>query len=546
MKFHFLFLSFLILFGCKTNASQEQDVQNLISSTNTFVESKELKEPSSDNCDLPVWKETETYAEVGTKIVYEGKIYSNKWYAKGQNPEEEGDQNPWELVAFCTAEPLGCETIKPWSSEETYHEKNQLITFNNDLYENKWHTKGDSPKDSDVWVYQGPCGGTASIATPSQNDTEEPLEETEPEEELTENTTPISINKTGKYSYGITPKNTDLSVVNESFEKWKTKYVTSKGCPKGKRVLFDDLKHTVSEGIGYGILIAAYMNDEQLVDDLLAYYKSFLNENGVMHWKIDDQGKVVGQNAATDADEDVAFGLLVAHEKINSKKGYKKEADRIINQMMKTMVEKNTYVLKPGDKWGGSNTTNPSYFAPGYFKVFAKSTGDKNWIKVSDKNYDVLFKSMNKTTGLVPDWCKADGSTPAAGVSWSKDNGTTYNYDAARTPWRIGLDVLWFGDNRGHEYCNTIASFIKKTGISSVKDSYHLNGEPKGSNHSSTFIGPFGVGVMGSNASYQTTLDDCYNENVKKKNNNYFNDTLRVLTLMAQCGVFTLPDTYKD
>jgi endo-1,4-beta-D-glucanase Y len=37
-----------------------------------------------------------------------------------------------------------------------------------------------------------------------------------------------------------------------------------------------------------------------------------------MHWNIDRQGRVIGENAASDADQDIAMSLAFAHAKWGS------------------------------------------------------------------------------------------------------------------------------------------------------------------------------------------------------------------------------------
>ena len=49
---------------------------------------------------------------------------------------------------------------------------------------------------------------------------------------------------------------------------------------------------------------------------------------------------------------------------------------------------KNT--LKPGDNFGGASQTNPSYFAPSYYRAFARVTGDSTWMAVLDQSYSIL------------------------------------------------------------------------------------------------------------------------------------------------------------
>ena len=66
-------------------------------------------------------------------------------------------------------------------------------------------------------------------------------------------------------------------------------------------------------------------------------------------------------------------------------------------------------LLKPGDTWGGTTLTDPSYFSPAYFRVFAVVSGDLVWARdIIDKNYAVLA-SVSGTNGLVPDWTTDSG-----------------------------------------------------------------------------------------------------------------------------------------
>jgi endo-1,4-beta-D-glucanase Y len=60
------------------------------------------------------------------------------------------------------------------------------------------------------------------------------------------------------------------------------------------RVEWDTQSQTVSEGIGYGMLLAASWEDQATFDGLFAFYQSHLNANGLMNWKVDCNGTVDG------------------------------------------------------------------------------------------------------------------------------------------------------------------------------------------------------------------------------------------------------------
>jgi endo-1,4-beta-D-glucanase Y len=120
---------------------------------------------------------------------------------------------------------------------------------------------------------------------------------------------PFPANK--KYLNGLMAATKNSQDVLNSYATWKTNFVEQ--CSNGRyRVKFDDRSQTVSEGIGYGMLLSAYMGDKTLFDGFWLYYKANVNGNGVMNWKINGCFEAIGQNGATDAELDVAFALIVA------------------------------------------------------------------------------------------------------------------------------------------------------------------------------------------------------------------------------------------
>ncbi|MEN3013236.1 MAG: glycosyl hydrolase family 8 [Endomicrobiia bacterium] len=361
---------------------------------------------------------------------------------------------------------------------------------------------------------------------------------------------PQSVN----YPYGIKPNNVSQDTMNNvvltAFNNWKNAYLTQSGCPQPnmwrvKRPEGDQNGNykngTVSEGIGYGMLITVLMTDsndntKQYFDGLFRYYKHYTNSKNLMHWHVDANGNIVGYNAATDADEDVALALLFAHKQWGSSGAinYLQEAHTIINALMTHCVESGTYVLKPGDVWGGSNVTNPSYFAPGFYKVFAAATGNANWNNVVNKCYDITgYFYNNYTTALVPDWCQASGAQ-ASGYSYD------YKYDACRFPWRYGIDYLWYGNSYVYNHLKKLSNWISSaTGgtPSNIKDGYQLNGNVIGQYNNASFVGPFAIAAM-CDSSFQTWLNNLYTRLASFSQENYYNDSLRLLTLLVVTGNF--------
>ena len=68
----------------------------------------------------------------------------------------------------------------------------------------------------------------------------------------------------------------------------------------------------VSEGVAYGMLLAAYLADQETFECLWAFAQHHADDAGLMHWRIGPDGSLWGKGAATDADVDMAQALLIA------------------------------------------------------------------------------------------------------------------------------------------------------------------------------------------------------------------------------------------
>ena len=342
------------------------------------------------------------------------------------------------------------------------------------------------------------------------------------------------------YSYGVQPTNIGSSDIYDAYLAWRNTYAET--CVNGRyRIKFDTPSETVSEGIGYGMLLSVYANDKELFDGLWLYYKDFSNNNGVMNWKISECSTVIGFNGASDAELDAAYALIVADKKWGSlgDLDYKENALTLINTIKNHEIENGTYVLKPGDVWGGSSNTNPSYLSPGYFKVFGTYSNDVAfWEAVSDKSYDILNANLsnnNASYNLVSDWCKADG-TYSNEVSWAYDEGKSYYYDAARTPWRIALDYIWYGGSKALNYASLCNDFVNaQGGFNQIYPGYSQQGVAIDISYKDpTFTGAYAAAAM--SASNQNFVNNGYSELKNQPTNAYFGATLRVIYMFALSG----------
>jgi endo-1,4-beta-D-glucanase Y len=307
------------------------------------------------------------------------------------------------------------------------------------------------------------------------------------------------------------------ATVLAQYTRWKNTAVTSSGADGNLRVAeFQEDRpaansDTFSEGVAYGMLAAVYMDDQPTFDALWKYSQARRNGNGFMHWKIGPSGNVLEMNGATDADEDMAWALLMAEEQWGGSGSvgttYGQLARDLIGHIWDHEVDHGGgNVLKPGDMFGGANETNPSYFAPAYYRVFAQVTGQSGWNSVVDSSYNVLNAAANGSTGLVPAWCSSGGGATRGGQE------ATYQFDACRVPWRIAMDYCWNGETRAKAYLDRVSAFFSGQGAANIWDGYNLDGSPSsfsGSKENMAFIGTAGVGATATtNATFvQQTYD---------------------------------------
>ncbi len=365
-----------------------------------------------------------------------------------------------------------------------------------------------------------------------------------------------------KYPFGTKPNNISQNDMNKevqkAFEDWKNKYLTEEGCAPGtKRVQMGKAYDfgTTSEGIGFGMLILAYMENpknknQKDFDALWKYYKRFRDAFGLMNWKISKDRKILNANSASEADINVASALLIAHKVwgSNGEIDYSNEAHELIAKIKRFEIEKDTYILKPGDTWGGSHVLNPMYFCPAFLRMWSQATKDNFWGKVIKANYAVIKNfNDNYETGLVPDWSRANGQKPE-----QDDLIYRFEYNACQFPLKMALDYAWFGNENSplaYFMADKTAEWIKtetENYPSRIRDGYELNGQAAGKYNNGAFVGPFcAAGIV--DKKHQEWLDTSFDFLRKMRTGGdwgYYPDTLRLISMLFVSG--NMPNPYKN
>jgi len=353
---------------------------------------------------------------------------------------------------------------------------------------------------------------------------------------LAQATTNFPFPRNGTYAYGIKSEagaSTMATNVQTAYADWLSNQYVESG--DYARIKFDDASYTVSEGIGYGMLIMVYMdnttnNTQSKFDKLWNYYKKWENSNGLMNWKISDFSSVNGSNGATDGDLDVAVALMMAYKQWGDAQ-YLTDAKTLIAAIGKyELSTTHSGLLKPGDMWESSY--NPSYVSGVALHLFQQVNTTYAWSSALSANLTMLANNANSTSGLPSDWCSYDG-TPVSGNS-----SIQFGYDAVRTPWRVAWDYAWYGDATAKTLNDKIATWItaKATSPSSIKAGYSLDGSgPTVSYSNATYTGALVASAM-SNSSHQSWLTSGWTALVDADASSYYNRSLKVLYELLLSG----------
>lgn len=315
---------------------------------------------------------------------------------------------------------------------------------------------------------------------------------------------------------------------------------------------------TVSEGVGYGMLLTYFNGDDDAFVRIWNYSRAFRDYYGVdlTPWITFSFAKKVDYTSATDADLDIATALVLMYYKTGSA-AYLNDALRIMKAIWDLEINKTSLLIYSGDDdmWQGDDPVyNLSYFSPVALRLFAKVDTDPshNWTGVLDAMYTYMTTVQNAGTGVFPDWSNS------AGVAVDPDNGSaaktywTFNKESVRIPWRIAWDYYWFQDERALAILTKLNTFISgKSGGDPSSNALMVNysWDPAKSDAASTgtatpshWLGAWCVTGLGSNPTWVTACTDLFNTRTPANTgSSYFTDILMGIYSALLNGNFVRP-----
>lgn len=294
------------------------------------------------------------------------------------------------------------------------------------------------------------------------------------------------------------PKNKDeFRIVFRHYQAWATTQED-----------FDVSHLTVSESIGYGMMMLVYMagsedrlrlSPEQWIygcDNLQDYFDATLrtvltfpsaagdDDNKLIAWQLygypregDNQTgyKVVdgfktapfknltNASCATDGDMDIIYSLLLADRQwgSNGSYDYKQIALDMLASLWKYCVHREYHSLLLGDwahNWEGEKgkATRSSDFILSHLKAYAEADKAHDWQLVINATYQVIQdirdaeSKLGHDNGMLPDFIiRGDGTWEVpTRLVLERENDRDFAFNACRVPWRMATDYLLYGNTK--------------------------------------------------------------------------------------------------
>lgn len=315
---------------------------------------------------------------------------------------------------------------------------------------------------------------------------------------------------------------------------------------------------TVSEGTGYGMLIAYFAGDVDTYNRIWNYSRAFraYNNQNLTPWITSTfLYNVIDNSSATDADLDIATSLILMYYKYQIP-AYLEDALKIIYAIWDEEVNKTSLLLYSGNTsmWNGTvgePVYNLSYFSPVALRLFAMVDQAHNWTGVLDAMYNYIALVQASGTGVVPDWSNAAGLPVDPNNGSAKKTFWTFNKEAVRVPWRIAWDYYWFQDPRAYQVLKILNDFIvtKSAGDpSSTMLAYNysanlaVGADITGSTIQVHWAGAWCLTGMGTNPAWLNACTDAFNQRtMSASSSSYFLDILQMSMSQLLNGLYIRP-----
>ena len=334
------------------------------------------------------------------------------------------------------------------------------------------------------------------------------------------------------------------------YGQWQRAYVGGKSQQYVRMNDGQGATRVVSESQGYGMLAAVLAAKQgarthATFNHFYRYYRAhrISSTSPLMCWQQTRRnGKLTSvgseRNSATDGDLDIAYALILADRQWGSRTtNYRQAAKRLLTAILAHEINPTTALPLMGN-WATTATDRSKLrtgdLMTGYFRTFAKFTGNQRWNRVAQQSQRAVQKlSARHKTGLFPDFIRVRGTSLklTAVRPGEIESGTDnqYGYNACRVPWRLAQTYQLTKDRVTKRALTKQLTFFKRH--HTVTAGYTLGGRAVNNYTNPAFTAPINLGAKTlKKTGLHRRLAQQLPKKIQKKS--YFGATLQVLTAL--------------
>lgn len=242
--------------------------------------------------------------------------------------------------------------------------------------------------------------------------------------------------------------------------------------PDGRVIDFQNGQISHSEGQGYGMLLAALLDDIRAFEKMRLWAKNNLQvrKNDLLHawrWGLRPNGKwaVIDHNNATDGDLLIAWAILEGYRRWKEEP-LRKEALGLLKDIREHLVLKRreAFILLPayyGFSHKEEEILNPSYWIFPAFRHFASADDSAFWMKIHSDSFELLRQARFGSLSLPGDWIRVGGGR----ISLAEERSRFFGFEAVR----ILLHLSWEGKLRLLPGAHSLLELAKRLGYVPMK-----------------------------------------------------------------------------
>jgi endo-1,4-beta-D-glucanase Y len=304
----------------------------------------------------------------------------------------------------------------------------------------------------------------------------------------------------------------------------------------------------ISEAQGYALLQAVWEGDEETFERVFRWTEEHLRrDDGLYSWIWSPQGggTLVDANTATDADQEIAFALILAAHRFEEP-AYLLRAREILEAVRAgTRLDLPDGWFPSAGNWANQDrVVNLSYFVPYAYPYFQVVDPAGEWDGVARAGYALLRRTLDRPDALlIPDFMTvaADG-TPGPLPPWM-DLSQDFSFDAMRIFWRVALDCQLHGGEFACSDPLEVGATARALLVSGdIVTAYAVDGTPLAAGESQSFYGSLlpGFGIHAPELAdwvLEEKLDGWFLAHLLEQEDRYWDRNWVWFGLAAEAGI---------